>query len=109
MLHMQLATYLRTKAQFRWLLSYDNNPLLTESPWLYAHARMTPSREDRETLGVHFWTLTKRLVRTRYTASGKTGKRNADELLITTLPSSTVPVDHQLRELPQAGQTKVDA
>ncbi|WP_409493984.1 DNA adenine methylase [Amycolatopsis sp. cmx-11-12] len=100
MLHIQLATYLRTKAQFRWLLSYDNNPLLTDSPWLYAHARMTPSKEDRETLGVRSWNLTKRLVKMRYTASGKTGKRNADELLITTLPSSTVPIDHQLRELP---------
>lgn len=100
MLHMRLAAYLRTKAQFRWLLSYDNNPLLTESPWLYALARMNPSREDRETLGTHCWTLTKRLVRTRYTASGKIGKRNADELLITTLPPSIVPVDHQLRELP---------
>lgn len=100
MLHMQLATHLRTKAQFRWLLSYDNNPLLTDSPWLYAHARMTPSNEDRETLGVHSWALSKRLVRMRYTASGKTGKRDADELLITTLPPSMVPVDHQLRELP---------
>jgi DNA adenine methylase len=100
MLHMQLAAYLRTKAQFRWLLSYDNNPLLTESTWLYANARMTPSHVDRETLGAHSWTLTKRLVKTRYTASGKTGKRDAEELLITTLPPSTVPIDHQLRELP---------
>jgi DNA adenine methylase len=99
MLHMQLAAYLRTKAQFRWLLSYDNNPLLTDSPWLYAQDRMMPSAEDRETLGVRSWTLTKRLVTMRYTASGKTGKRDADELLITTLPPSTVPVDHQLREL----------
>ncbi|GGP45117.1 DNA adenine methylase [Saccharothrix coeruleofusca] len=99
MLHMQLAAYLRTKAQFRWLLSYDNNPLLIDSPWLYAHARMRPSPEDRETLGVRSWTLTKRLVTMRYTASGKTGKRDANELLITTLPPSTVPVDHQLREL----------
>ncbi|NYD78991.1 DNA adenine methylase [Arthrobacter cupressi] len=100
MLHMQLAEYLRTKAQFRWLLSYDNNSLLTDSPWLYAHSRMTPSAEDRETLGVRSWSLTKRLVTVRYTASGKTGKRNADELLITTLPPSRVPVDHQLRRLP---------
>jgi DNA adenine methylase len=106
MLHVQLAVYLRTKAQFRWLLSYDNNPLLTESNWLYANSRMTPSREDREALGVKSWSLTKRLVTTRYSASGKTGKRNADELLITTLPSSTVPLDHQLRELPQVGRDK---
>lgn len=100
MLHMQLASYLRTKAQFRWLLSYDNNPLLTEHPMLYSSSRMNPSRRDRETLGVRSWSLTKRLVQMRYTASGKTGKRNADELLITTLPPSTVPIDHQLRELP---------
>lgn len=99
-LHMQLAEYLRTKAQFRWLLSYDNSPLLTDSPWLYGHARMTPTVEDRQTLGVRSWTLTKRLVTVRYTASGKTGKRDADELLITTLPPSTVPLDHQLRALP---------
>ncbi|MCD0452571.1 hypothetical protein LO762_25800 [Actinocorallia sp. API 0066] len=99
MLHMQLSTYLRTKAQFRWLLSYDNNPLLTSDPWLYAHSRMTPSTEDREMLGVSSWTLSKRLVKTRYTASGKTGKRDADELLITTLPPSTVPTDSQLRVL----------
>lgn len=51
-------------------------------------------------LGVRSRPLTKRLVKTRYSASGKTGKRDADELLITTLPPSTVPVDHQLRELP---------
>lgn len=99
LLHMQLAGYLRTKAQFRWLLSYDHNPLLTDSPWLYAHARMTPSIEDRKILGVRSWTLTKRLVTTRYTASGKTGKRDANELLITTLPPATVPIDEQLREL----------
>lgn len=106
MLHIRLAEYLRTKAQFRWLLSYDDNPLLTENPWLYARARMTPSREDRETLGVQSWTLTKRLVRARYSASGKTGKRTADELLITTLPSSTVPVDDQLRELPSSSRVR---
>lgn len=100
LLHMQLAEYLRTKAQFRWLLSYDNNALLTDSPWLYGHSRMTPSIEDRETLGVRSWTLSKRLVNVRYSASGKTGKRDADELLITTLPPSKVPVDHQLRILP---------
>jgi DNA adenine methylase len=100
LLHMELAEYLRTKAQFRWLLSYDNNELLIDSPWLYGHARMTPSVEDRETLGVRSWTITKRLVNVRYTASGKNGKRDADELLITTLPPSKVPVDGQLRKLP---------
>lgn len=96
-LHMQLARYLRTEAQFRWLLSYDNNPILTTHDSLYAHSRMSPKHGDRKMLGVRRWTLSKRLVAMRYTASGKTGKRDADELLITTLPPSTVPTDAQLR------------
>lgn len=99
MLHMQLAEYLRTKAQFRWLLSYDNNPLLTDSTWLYANDRMTPTADDRDLLGVRRWTMTKRLVSIRYTAGGKTGKRDADELLIATLPPATIPTDDHLRPL----------
>jgi DNA adenine methylase len=98
-LHIGLARYLRTEAQFRWLLSYDNNPILTRHDSLYARNRMSPKPCDRELLGVRCWTLSKRLVRMRYTASGKTGKRDADELLITTLPPSTVPTDAQLRLL----------
>ncbi|MGV9390988.1 DNA adenine methylase [Streptomyces olivaceus] len=99
-LHLSLAHYLRNKAQFRWLLSYDNHPSLTESPWLYARDRMNPSESDRVNLGVRCWRITKRLVSTRYSAAGKVGKRAADELLITTLPPSTVPIDDQLRVLP---------
>ncbi|MFF5709684.1 DNA adenine methylase [Streptomyces sp. NPDC012756] len=99
-LHLGLAHYLRTKAQFRWLLSYDNHPSLTESPWLYARDRMNPSESDRVNLGVRRWQISKRLVGTRYSAAGKVGKRAADELLITTLPPSTVPIDEQLRVLP---------
>lgn len=96
-LHLSLANYLRTKAQFRWLLSYDNHPMLTQNAWLYAHNRMTPSEVDREALGVRRWRISKRLVATRYTAAGRVGKRSADELLITTLPPTTVPLDEQLR------------
>lgn len=96
-LHLSLASYLRTKVQLRWLLSYDNHPKLTQSTWLYAHDRMTPSQQDRESLGVHRWRISKRLVTTRYTAAGRVGKRSADELLITTLPPATVPLDEQLR------------
>lgn len=96
-LHLSLASYLRTKAQFRWLLSYDNHPTLTQSTWLYAHDRMTPSKLDRAALGAHRWRISKRLVTTRYTAAGRVGKRSADELLITTLPPATVPLDEQLR------------
>ncbi|QMU67116.1 DNA adenine methylase [Streptacidiphilus sp. P02-A3a] len=96
-LHLSLADYLRTKAQFRWLLSYDNHPMLTQSTWLYAHDRMNPSVLDREVLGVRSWRISKRLVTTRYTAAGRVGKRSADELLITTLPPATIPTDSQLR------------
>ncbi|MFF0495671.1 DNA adenine methylase [Nocardia aobensis] len=96
-LHLGLANYLRTKAQFRWLLSYDNHPTLTESEWLYAPDRMTPSRSDRELLGVRCWRISKRLVSTRYSAAGRVGKRSAEELLITTLPPATVPIDDELR------------
>ncbi|ROO82921.1 DNA adenine methylase [Actinocorallia herbida] len=96
-LHLKLAEYLRTKAQFRWLLSYDHQPLLTESQWLYARNQMTPTKADRELLNVRSWRISKRLVTTRYTAAGRTGKRSAEELLITTLPPSTVPIDDQLR------------
>ncbi|MFC9844900.1 DNA adenine methylase [Streptomyces sp. NPDC060223] len=99
-LHLGLAHYLRTKAQFRWLLSYDNHPSLTDSAWLYAHDRMNPLESDRVDLGVRRWRITKRLVSTRYSAAGKVGKRAADELLITTLPPSTVPIDDHLRVLP---------
>lgn len=96
-LHLDLAAYLRTKAQFRWLLSYDNHPVLTANPWLYGRERMTPTLEDRELLGIRCWQITKRLVSARYTAAGKVGKRAADELLITTLPPRTVPLDDELR------------
>lgn len=96
-LHLGLADYLRTKAQFRWLLSYDNQPVLTHSPWLYAQDRMTPSDEDRKLLDVKRWSVSKRIVTTRYSAAGRVGKRSAEELLITTLPPASVPVDEQLR------------
>lgn len=98
-LHLALAHYLRTRAQFRWLLSYDAHPMLTSSPWLYGLDRMNPSIDDRRLLGVKQWRISKRLVTTRYTASGRSGKRSADELLITTLPPATVPVDEILRRL----------
>ncbi|UXA14089.1 DNA adenine methylase [Mycobacterium sp. SMC-8] len=98
-LHLMLAHYLTHKAQFRWVLSYDNHPMLTENRWLYARSRMTPSASDRALLGVSQWTISKRLVATRYSAAGRVGKRSADELLLTTLPPATVPIDDELREL----------
>ncbi|MGV0874954.1 DNA adenine methylase [Mycolicibacterium sp. XJ879] len=98
-LHLMLAHYLTCKAQFRWVLSYDNHPMLTENRWLYARSRMTPSASDRALLGVSQWAISKRLVTTRYSAAGRVGKRSANELLLTTLPPATVPIDHQLRAL----------
>lgn len=59
--------------------------------------RMTPSDLDREVLVVRRWRISKRLVTTRYTAAGRVGKRSADELLITMLSQTTVPLDEQLR------------
>ncbi len=96
-LHLGLASYLRTKAQFRWLLSYDNHPSLTQSPWLYARDRMTPTKADRQSLGIKSWRISKRVVSTRYTAAGRVGKRAADELFFTTFPPSTVPTDERIR------------
>jgi len=96
-LHLMLANHLTRKAQFRWVLSYDNHPMLTDNRWLYANSRMTPSAADRALLGVSQWTISKRLITMRYTAAGRVGKRSADELLLTTLPPATVPIDDQLR------------
>ncbi len=98
-LHLKLAAYLTRRAQFRWLLSYDAHPALTQRCELYAQRRMNPSAMDAQVLGVKRWTISKRLVTTRYSAGGKAGKRSADELLLTTLPPQTVPEDDELRAL----------
>lgn len=99
LMHERLAEYLRTKAQFRWVLSYDNHGSLTSAPCLYAHDRMSPSARDRADLGVKRWTISKRLVSTRYSASTHNGRGPADELLLTTLPPATVPSDDDIRAL----------
>lgn len=98
-LHVTLANYLRSKAQFRWLLSYDHDQSLVEDSDLYAGARMSPSREDHDELGAGQWAISKRLVATKYSASGKNGKRSADELLITTLPPSSLDANERLRPI----------
>ncbi|GAB2472107.1 DNA adenine methylase [Xylanimonas ulmi] len=96
-LHLKLAEYLRERAQFRWVLSYDADHTLIQDPRLYARREMNPSSQDRELLGVHRWRISRRLLSTRYSASGKSGKRAASELLLTTLPPSTVPLDEEFR------------
>lgn len=95
--HYRLAEYLRNRMQFRWVLSYDAKPQLLSNPWLYAGDRMTPGATEKEVLGVKEWRISKRLVSLRYTASARQGRGAADELLVTTLPPSTVPQDGDFR------------
>jgi len=97
LVHYRLAEYLRQKMRFRWVLSYDaHRSLLTDSA-LYRCDRMTPTLDDAAFLGVKEWRISKRLVSLRYTMSGKTGRGPADELVITTLPPLTVPIDSEFR------------
>jgi DNA adenine methylase len=97
--HYRLAEYLRRRMQFRWVLSYDAHPPLLAEPSLYAATRMTPTSEDKAILAVKEWTITKRLVSLRYTVSARKGRGPAEELLITTLPPSTVPIDSAFRPI----------
>jgi DNA adenine methylase len=99
LLHHRLAEYLRTAMRFRWVLSYDANLALTQDPGLYAAARMTPAKDAKTLLGVKEWRISKRLVSLRYTASARKGRGPADELLITTLPPSSVPTGDAYRPL----------
>lgn len=86
--HLRLAEYLRRSAQYRWILSYDFHPDLIEQEGLYQARRMTPSADQRLLEGVHTWNLTKGIVHLRYTASANEGRRDARELIVTTLPRS---------------------
>lgn len=97
--HEMLAAYLTTKMRYRWLLSYDYDPVLLESCLLYGRDRMNPSRADRLD-AVKQWRISKRVVRLRYSASATVGRGNSDELLLTTLPASTVPVNDTFRPVP---------
>lgn len=96
-MHYRLAEYLRRHIRFRWVLSYDTDPALTTDRKLYSLARMSPQQGERHWSGVHAWPITKRWVSLRYTASALKGRGAADELLVTTFPPSTVPVDSEFR------------
>lgn len=99
--HHRLADYLRHRAQVRWILSYDNHPDLTADEALYAAKRMRPSGDYTDRLGARHWRITKRLIDLRYSASAtKEHRGKFQELLITTLPPSCVPVDDRFRPLP---------
>lgn len=85
--HMRLAGYLRQHTPFRWLLSYDNHPALLANPLLYAAGRITPAPGVDATARA----ITKRQVSMTYTASAARGRSVSSELLLTTLPASSVP------------------
>ncbi|MEV5318055.1 DNA adenine methylase [Streptomyces sp. NPDC052687] len=97
LLHYRLAEYLNHRMQFRWILSYDAKPELFLDRGLYAANRMDPDRTERELLGVKRWNIAKRVVTLRYTASARQGRGAAEEVLITTLPPSTVPLNDDFR------------
>ena len=99
--HHRLADYLRHHAQVRWILSYDDHPDLTADEGLYAAKRMSPSGDDADRQGARRWRITKRLVDLRYSASAtKEHRGTSQELLITTLPPSCVPLNDRFRPLP---------
>jgi DNA adenine methylase len=98
--HYRLAEYLRSRAQVRWILSYDNHPDIITDPELYAAGRMTPSADESDSLGVHAWHISKRLVDLRYSVSFTASHRGRrQELLLTTLPPTRVPSDDRFRSL----------
>jgi DNA adenine methylase len=99
--HYKLAEYLRHEAQARWILSYDDHPDLTQDESLYAAGRMSPSRKIADRGGGRFWPITRRLVDLRYSASAtKEHRGTRQELLITTLPPSCVPLNDRFRAHP---------
>jgi DNA adenine methylase len=96
-LHLKLADYLTREAQHRWILSYDANDDLLASNLLYRLDRMAPRKSERDYAGVRRWRISKRLVSQLYSASAASGRGLRDELLITTLPPSAVPLDATFR------------
>jgi site-specific DNA-adenine methylase len=96
--HYRLAEYLRRRALYRWVLSYDHHPALTADPGLYAANQMTPTEQERADLGVRSWRISKRLVKLHYSVAS-TGRGKRAELLITTLPPKSVPTSDRFRLL----------
>lgn len=93
--HFFLAEHLTRRMPFRWILSYDHHPSVLTDPLLYARNWTCPSEDDR-LLGAQRWPISKRVVTIRHTAAAR-ARGNAQELLLTTLPASRVPVDDTLR------------
>lgn len=101
--HFELASYLCHAAQARWVLSYDDHPDLTQDERLYVRSQTEPV-ECGPSVGQPErppWPITKRLVDLRYSASAtKEHRGKRQELLITTLPPSCVPLNGRFRAHP---------
>lgn len=97
--HIALANHLRRHMPYRWILSYDFDERLLTDPGLYATNLMQPDSRARSMQGIKSWRISKRWVSLNYTASSRTGRGPARELLLTTLPPSTVPSDGSIRPL----------
>jgi len=98
-LHLELAEHLTREAQHRWILSYDVSDELLASNLLYGLDQMTPRRAHPDYADVRRWHISKRYVSQLYSASSTSGRRVADELLITTLPPRAVPLDATFRPI----------
>lgn len=90
--HIALAQHLRQAMPYRWILSYDYDERLLTDSGLYAAGVMNPSDTERALHHVKAWRISKRWVTLNYTASSRSGRGPAKELLLTTLPPATVPV-----------------
>ncbi|MGR6914335.1 DNA adenine methylase [[Actinomadura] parvosata] len=98
--HHDLAEFLRREMQYRWILSYDYDERLLTDDSLYAAKAMHPSKLSRDLNGVKAWRISKRIVTLNYSVSSRTGRGPAQELLLTTLPPATVPVNDRLQVKP---------
>lgn len=98
--HQDLAEYLRREMQYRWILSYDYDERLLTDDSLYAAKAMHPSKLSRALNGVKAWRISKRIVKLNYSVSSRTGRGPAQELLLTTLPPATVPINERLQVKP---------
>ncbi|MBL0886392.1 DNA adenine methylase [Myceligenerans indicum] len=94
--HEALAQYLRTEMRYRWILSYDFDSALMTDPAYYSAAQMHPTADARQNEGVKQWRISKRVVQLNYTASSRKGRGAARELLMTTLPPASVPINGRL-------------
>jgi DNA adenine methylase len=94
--HYKLAEYLRREMQYRWILSYDYDEQLLSDGALYGASAMNPTEASRQLNDVKRWRISKRVVALNYTAASRTGRGVAHELLLTTLPAATVPLNERL-------------